>query len=60
MGNPAAPGQPTHIASPEDIAHLTAALVHREGLAIRGGNARGILATMLQQQQSVVEQLIDR
>jgi hypothetical protein len=60
MRDPAAPGQSAHIPSAKDIANLPAALVHREGLAIRGSDAGGILAAMLQQQQSVIEKLIDR
>ena len=60
MRNPAAPWQSPHIPSAKDIANLPTALVHREGLAVRGGDAGGILAAMLQQEQSVIEKLIDR
>src|SRR3546814_3769175 len=34
--------------------------VHVEKMTMRGGDAGGILPTMLQQQQAVVDQLIDR
>ena len=52
--------QRAHVARAEDVAHQAAALVHVEGRALGGDDAGGILAAMLQHQQPVIEQLVDR
>ncbi|MNT34700.1 hypothetical protein D3C72_1706940 [compost metagenome] len=53
-------GQAAHIAGAEDIAHQAVGLVHVESTAVGGGDAGSILSAMLQQQQAVVNQLVDR
>src|SRR6266487_2418748 len=53
-------GELAHVARAEDIADVAAALVHVEHRAFAGHDAGGVLPAMLQQQQAVVEQLIDR
>jgi hypothetical protein len=56
----ATPGQRAHVARAEDVAHHALGLVHEE-LAIQlRDDARSVLAPVLQQQQGVVDQLIDR
>ena len=51
-------GQGAHVARAKDVAHHALGLVH-EKLAIHlCGDAGGILAAMLQQQQGIVEQLV--
>lgn len=52
--------QGTHVARAEYVAHQAVRLVHIELVALRRRNARGILPAMLQQQQAVIEQLVDR
>jgi hypothetical protein len=52
-------GQGAHVAGAKHIAHHAFGFVH-EKLAIKlRDDARSILASVLQQQQSVVDQLID-
>jgi hypothetical protein len=52
--------QAAHVAGAENVAHHAFGLVH-EKLAIElRDNARGILSSVLQQEQSVINQLIDR
>src|SRR5262245_55516670 len=51
--------QVTHVARAEHVAHHTAALVHVESAAFGGDHARGVLATVLQNEEPVVEQLVD-
>ena len=60
MADAGVPRQGAHVAGAEDVAHQPAPLVHRKVLTIAGGDAGGILATMLQQQQTVIQQLVDR
>ena len=47
-----------HVAGTKDIAHQATVLVHRKVAATAGGNAGSILPPVLQQQQSVIQQLI--
>ena len=51
-------GQSTHIAGAEHIAHHALGLVHEELAFLLGHDAGCILPTVLQQQQSVINQLI--
>ena len=60
LGDTGPARQGAHVACPEDVAHLARALEHVEAVAMHGGDPRGVLAAMLQQQQGVVQQLIDR
>jgi len=53
-------GQRAHVARAEHVAHQAVRLVHIELVALRRRNARGVLPAMLQQQQAVIEQLVDR
>src|SRR5581483_3978873 len=48
-----------HVARAEHVAHLAAALVHVERVVLARDDAGGILATVLQEEQPVVEQLVD-
>ena len=57
---PACAEQRAHVAGAEHVAHHAAALVHVEVGAFGRDDARGVLAAMLQHQQPVVEQLVDR
>ena len=52
--------QGAHIARAKDIAHHALGLVHEELALLLGDDAGRILAAVLQQQQGVIEQLIDR
>ncbi|MCY1559874.1 hypothetical protein D9M68_969550 [compost metagenome] len=52
--------QRAHVARAEDVAHQAMGLVHIELVALRRRDARGVLPAMLQQQQAVIEQLVDR
>src|SRR5471032_1013877 len=52
--------QRTHIAGAENVTHQAVGLVHGKHTAVIGRDPRRILAAVLQQQQSVVQQLIDR
>ena len=49
-----------HIARTEHVAHQAGALVHVKASAFGGGNARRVLATVLQHLQPVIQQLVDR
>ena len=60
MRDPHLAWQGAHIAGSEYIADQSRTLVHMKGLARRGDNTCGVLTTMLQQMQPVIEQLIDR
>ena len=53
-------GQAAHVARAEHVAHHAVGLVHVEIAAVRRGNAGCILTAVLQQQQAVIEQLVDR
>src|SRR5690606_9376929 len=53
------PRQGTHVARAEYVAHQAMCLVHAEKLIVRRGDAGSILATVLQEQQTVIDQLID-
>ncbi|MNI32218.1 hypothetical protein D3C73_861240 [compost metagenome] len=53
-------GQRPHVARTENVAHQAVSLVHIELVALRRRDARGVLPAMLQQQQAVIEQLVDR
>ena len=55
-----AAGQVAHVAGAEDVPHETHGLVHVKLQAVERGDARGVLAAMLKQQQSVIEPLVDR
>ena len=50
--------QGTHVAGAEHVAHHALGLVHEELALLLGHDAGGILATVLQQQQGVIDQLI--
>lgn len=52
--------QGAHVARAEYVAHQAMRLVHIELVALRRRDARGVLPAMLQQQQAVIEQLVDR
>ncbi|MNN67152.1 hypothetical protein D3C81_1827720 [compost metagenome] len=52
--------QAAHVAGTENVAHQAVGLVHVESTAVGGGDAGSILSAMLQQQQAVVNQLVDR
>ena len=60
MGDTGVAEQDPHVPGPEHVAHQAIALVHGELPAVRGDDAGRILAAMLQQQQAIVEQLVDR
>ena len=53
-------GKTTHVAGTEDVTHQALVFVHMKRTSISGHNAGSILATMLQNGQPVVQQLIDR
>ncbi|MNQ92744.1 hypothetical protein D3C85_1081780 [compost metagenome] len=52
--------QAAHVAGAEHIAHEAVGLVHVEGAAVGRGDAGCILSAVLQQQQAVIDQLVDR
>ena len=52
--------QRAHVASAKHIAHHPLGLVHEELALLLGDDTRGILATVLQQQQRVINQLVHR
>ena len=52
--------QRTHVARAKHVTHHALGLVHVELASLLGDNAGGILATVLQQQQAVVNQLVNR
>ncbi|CPI88074.1 Uncharacterised protein [Bordetella pertussis] len=52
--------QRAHVAGTEHIAHQAVRLVHVEVVALQRGDARRVLPPVLQQQQAVIEQLVDR
>ena len=60
LAQPHVAAQRTHVARAEHIAHHAAGLVHEVLVALHGHDAGGILPTMLQQQQGVIDQLVDR
>ena len=51
--------QAAHVARAEHVAHHAVGLVHVEIVAVRRGDAGGVLTAMLQEQQAVIDQLID-
>jgi hypothetical protein len=53
-------GQAAHVARAEHVAHHAVRLVHVEIAAVRRRDARCVLTAMLQQQQAVIDQLVDR
>ncbi|NYH15252.1 hypothetical protein GGD41_002480 [Paraburkholderia bryophila] len=53
-------GQAAHVARAEHVAHHAVGLVHVKIAAVRGCDAGGVLTAMLQKQQAVIDQLIDR
>ena len=53
-------GQIDHVPGAEDIPRQAVVLAHMQLSSIHDDNAGGVLATMLQHQQGVVERLIDR
>ncbi len=53
-------GQRAHVAGAEHVAHHALGLVHVDLAALQRDDARRILAAMLQQQQRVIDQLVDR
>ena len=52
--------QGTHVAGAKHIAHHAFGFVHEEFAVKLGDDARSVLASMLQEQQGVINQLIDR
>ncbi len=52
--------QLAHVARAEDVADVTGALVRVEDRPLARDDAGGVLPAMLQQQQPVVEELVDR
>src|SRR3546814_10780404 len=50
--------QRAHVAGAKHVAHQPMGLVHIKKLIERSSDARSILATMLQQQQAIVDQLV--
>jgi hypothetical protein len=59
VGDAPVADQIAHIAGAENVAHQPRALVHMEAPALCGGDARRILAAMLEHLQPVIEQLVD-
>ena len=53
-------GQAAHVARAEHVAHHAVGLVHVEVAAVRRRDAGGVLTAMLQEQQTVIDQLVDR
>ena len=53
-------GQAAHVARAEHVAHHAVGLVHVEVAAVRCRDAGGVLTAVLQEQQAVIDQLIDR
>jgi len=51
--------QPHHVARMEDVADQAESLAHEQAAAAAGHDARGVLAAMLQQRQTVIEHLVD-
>src|SRR5439155_25216951 len=49
-----------HVARAEYVAHIARALVHVEDGALARDDAGRVLAPVLQQQQAIVQQLVDR
>ena len=60
MPDAAGAEQAAHVARAEHVAHHAAALVHMEGGALRSHDTGSILAAVLQHQQPVVKDLVDR
>jgi hypothetical protein len=60
LAQAAVAGQRTHVAGAKHIAHHALGLVHEELALLLRHDAGSILAAMLQQQQGVIDQLIDR
>ena len=54
------PGSAAHVAGAEHVAHHAARLVHEALRALHRDDAGGVLPAVLQQQQRVVDQLVDR
>ena len=52
--------QAAHVARAKDVAHHAAALVHVKRGALGGNDAGGVLAAVLQHEQAIVEDLVDR
>ena len=49
-----------HVAGAEDVAHVARRLVHVKHRALAGHDAGRVLTTVLQQQQAVIQDLINR
>ena len=60
LAQPDVAGQGAHVARAEHVTHHALGLVHEELALLLGHDASGILPPMLQQQQGVVDQLVDR
>jgi hypothetical protein len=60
MCNAHVAGQPAHVASAENIPHQALVLMHMKGTTVGGNDTRSVLATVLQNGQTVVQQLINR
>ena len=60
LAQPHLPRQAAHVARAEDIAHHAARLVHEALGALHGDDAGSVLAAVLQQQQRVIDELVDR
>jgi hypothetical protein len=59
VSDTALPAERAHVARAEHVAHHARSLVRMEVGAVRGDDARRILAAMLEDQQPVVQKLID-
>ena len=60
LTQPHVAAQGPHVAGAKHVANHAAGLVHEVLVTLHGDDARSILATVLQQQQGVINQLVDR
>src|ERR1700681_1454003 len=49
-----------HVAGAEDVAHVTGRLVHVKHRTLAGHDAGRVLTSVLQEQQAVIQDLVDR
>ena len=60
MADAGAAAQRAHVAGAEDVGDLAVRLVHGEDAVVACGDACGLLAAVLQQEQRIVDGLISR
>jgi hypothetical protein len=60
MCNAGISDQTPHVSGLKNVLHKTIVFMHIKGITITSHDARSILTTMLQYQQAIIEQLIDR